>query len=275
MTDALAPAAALAARMDKTATGAAADYLAARRDLLAEEIELRRHTERVAEMRRALPQGPVVDQDYVFRKVQADGRSETVRLSELFTNGSNSLVVYCYMFPRHTADTRAGAEAGELASLPVSQQPCPSCTGLLDQLDGAVPHFAAGGGNFAVVANAPAEHLAAVARDRGWRHLTLLSSTGNGFKKSFHAEDPDGQQEPMTLVFQRDPDGAIRLFWTSDLVWAESDPGQHHRAAGTIEPFWNMFDLTPGGRPDFDEQLQYPCCAGGQAMPTDVDRGHA
>ena len=57
MTDALTPAAAFAARMDKTATGAAADYLAARRDLLAEEIELRRHTERVAEMRRALPQG--------------------------------------------------------------------------------------------------------------------------------------------------------------------------------------------------------------------------
>ena len=269
------PAAALAARMDKTATGASADYLAARRDLLAEEIELRRHTERVAEMRRALPQGPVVDQDYVFQKVRADGRSETVRLSELFTNGSNSLVVYCYMFPRHTADTRAGAEAGELASLPVSQQPCPSCTGLLDQLDGAIPHFEAGGGNFVVAANAPPEHLAAVARDRGWRHLTLLSSLGNGFKKAFHAEDPDGQQEPMTLVFQRDPDGAIRLFWTSDLVWAESDPGQHHRAAGTIEPFWNMFDLTPGGRPDFDEQLQYPCCAGGPATPTDIDRGHA
>jgi len=275
MTDAPTSATALAARMDKTATGAAADYLAARRDLLAEEIELRRHMERVAEMRRALPQGPVLDQDYVFEKVQVDGRSETVRLSELFTNGSDSLVVYCYMFPRHTADTRAGAETGELASLPVSQQPCPSCTGLLDQLDGAVPHFEAGGGNFAVAANAPPEHLAAVARDRGWRHLTLLSSLGNGFKKAFHAEDPDGQQEPMPLVFQRGAAGAIRLFWTSDLVWADSDPGQHHSASGTIEPFWNMFDLTPGGRPDFDEQLQYHCCAGGPAIPTDVDRGHA
>ena len=275
MSDDRTPAAALAARMDKTATGAAADYLAARRNLLAEEIELRRHMERVAKMRRALPRGPALEQDYAFQKVQADGRWETVRLSELFTNGSDSLVVYCYMFPRHMADTRPGAQAGELASLPVSQQPCPSCTGLLDQLDGAVPHFEAGGGNFAVAANAPPEHLAAVARDRGWRHLTLLSSLGNGFKKAFHAEDPDGQQEPITLVFQRDPTGAIRLFWTSDLVWADSDPGQHHRAAGTIEPFWNMFDLTPGGRPDFDEQLQYHCCAGRPATPIDTDSGHA
>lgn len=256
----LAPAETLAAKMDRTATGGTSEYLAARRALLTEEIELRRHTEQVARMRRALPEGPLVE-DYRFRRATPDGTGAEARLSELFSHGSDSLVVYCYMFPRHAMDQRPGAATGALGKLPVERQPCPSCTGLLDQLDAATPHFEAGGGNFVVVANAPVEDLAAVARDRGWRHLTLLSSAGTDFKKTFNAEDPDGQQEPMTLVFRRDVEGRPRLFWSSDMVWAGSDPGQDHRAAGTIEPFWNLFDLTPGGRPDFHEQLDYACCA--------------
>ena len=48
-------------------------------------------------------------------------------------------------------------------------------------------------------------------------------------------------------------------------MFAPTDPGQDQRAAGTLEPFWNMFDLTPGGRPDFEEQLQYDCCQGVRA----------
>jgi predicted dithiol-disulfide oxidoreductase (DUF899 family) len=63
-------------------------------------------------------------------------------------------------------------------------------------------------------------------------------------------------------VFKRDPDGTIRLFWASELGFAPTDPGQEPRALGPLEPFWNMFDLTPGGRPDFREQLQYDCCHG-------------
>jgi predicted dithiol-disulfide oxidoreductase (DUF899 family) len=168
------------------------------------------------------------------------------------------------MFPRHCCDLREPAHSGETSKLPVEEQPCPSCTGLLDQLDGAAPHFVAGGGNFAVVANTSLANLLGVARDRGWKNLRLLSSAGNSFKQDYHAEGADKQQEPMTLVFKRDEDGTIRLFWASEMLWAGSDPGQHHRAAGTIEPFWNMFDLTPGGRPDFDEQLQYECCHGAQ-----------
>ena len=64
----------------------------------------------------------------------------------------------------------------------------------------------------------------------------------------------------MTTVFHRDDDGTIRLFWASELLYAAPDPGQDPRAAGTIEPFWDMFDLLPGGRPNFHEQLQYGCC---------------
>jgi predicted dithiol-disulfide oxidoreductase (DUF899 family) len=246
--------------MDITFPNESAAYRAARRRLLEEEIALRRQMEAVAAARRRLPAGGAVSEDYVFEGLAADGKPTSIRLSELFRPGTESLLVYHYMFPRHRADTRDAAVEGETARLPKAEQPCPSCTGLLDQLNGAAPHFEAGGGNFAVVASAPLEHLLGVARDRDWRHLRLLSSAGNRFKRDYHGEDAEGQQEPMTTVFRRDDDGTIRLFWASELVYAPSDSGQDHRAAGTIEPFWNMFDLLPGGRPDFDEQLQYACC---------------
>ena len=56
MTD-LKPAAELAASVSNPYPGDGADYRRARTALLAEEIELRRHIERVAEQRRAMPLG--------------------------------------------------------------------------------------------------------------------------------------------------------------------------------------------------------------------------
>jgi len=242
-----------------------AGYRAARNALLDREIALRRQMESVAAARRALPAGPAIAKDYVFERLDTNGQPASVKLSELFRPGTDTLFIYAYMFPRHKADPRPGATEGETAKLPTSEQPCPSCTGLLDQLNGAAPHYEAGGANFAVVANTSLDRLAAVARDRTWTHLHLLSAPGNGFKRDYHAEDEEGQQMPMILVFKRDTDGTIRLFWASELVYAESDPGQDHRAAGTIEPFWNMFDLGPHGRPDFHEQLNYDCCGAAQS----------
>jgi predicted dithiol-disulfide oxidoreductase (DUF899 family) len=62
----------------------------------------------------------------------------------------------------------------------------------------------------------------------------------------------------MLNVFQRG-DGTIRHFWGVELTFAWKDPGQDHRSVGTLEPLWNLFDLTREGRPtDWDEQLSYP-----------------
>ena len=123
-----------------------------------------------------------------------------------------------------------------------------------------MPHFEAGGG-IAAVGNTSLDRLLGFARDRGWKNLRLLSSSGYGLKRAYHAEDKDGQQAPMLTVFKRDADGTLRLFWASALLYAESDPGQDPRALGTLEPFWNLFDMVPGGRAmKFQEQLQYGCC---------------
>lgn len=237
-----------------------AAYRSARTRLLEDEIGLRRQMERVAALRRALPPGGSVPQDYLFDGPGEAGQPGKVWLSDLFRPGTDALVIYHYMFPRHRGDARAAATSGETARIPKAEQPCPSCTALLDQLDGAVSHFEAGGGNFAVVAQAPLERLMAVARDRGWKNMRLLSASNNTFKRDYLSQDAEGQQEPLTTVFRREADGTIRLFWASELLFAPLDPGQEHRAAGTVEPLWNLFDLTPGGRPDFAEQLHYGCC---------------
>jgi predicted dithiol-disulfide oxidoreductase (DUF899 family) len=220
-------------------------YREARDRLLDQEIALRSQMEAVAAERRALPAGGAVPRDYVFEGLDRDGRPAPIRLSELFREGNDTLVIYNYMFPRS----------------PEAAQPCPGCTGLLDQLDGAALHYQASGGSLAVIGQAPLDQLLAVARDRCWRHLRLLSSAGNSFKRDYHAQDADGQASPLITVFRRGPDGTIRLFWASEMLFAPIDPGQDHRAAGTLEPLWNLFDLGPNGRPSFDEQLSYDDCA--------------
>jgi predicted dithiol-disulfide oxidoreductase (DUF899 family) len=233
------------------------EYRAARDRLLEQEIELRRAMEAVAAARRELPRGGIVAEDYVFQGAGPDGAPTDLRLSELFARGKDSLVIYSFMFPRDAGDERPGPTSGETALLPLDEGPCPSCVALLDQLDGAVEHVTQRI-NFAVVAKAPLPRLLTFARERGWRRLRLVSSAGNSYNRDYLGETADGAQMPMLNVFHRD-DETIRHFWGAELTYAPSDPGQDHRSVGTLEPLWNLFDLTREGRPtDWDEQLSYP-----------------
>jgi predicted dithiol-disulfide oxidoreductase (DUF899 family) len=232
-------------------------YREARNRLLDAEIELRRSMEAVAVSRRLLPPGGAVPEDYVFQGRRADGTVGAVHLSELFRTGHDALAIYNMMFPRWPSDDRAGPACGATARLPLAETPCPSCTALLDQLDGAVPHLDVRM-SFAVVAKAPIDRLLTFASERGWRHLRLLSTAGNTYQRDYHGEVEGGPQ-PMLNVFQRD-EGGIRHFWSSEMLGAESDPGQDPRHVGTLEPLWNMLDFTPKGRGILEEQLQYECC---------------
>ena len=236
--------------------GESAEYRAARDRLLEQEIGLRRAVEAVAAARRRLPPGGVVPQDYVFHGQGPDGAVAEVRLSELFAPGRDSLVVYSMMFPRDSEDDRPGPPGGQTALLPLAQSPCPSCTALLDALDGAAEH-ASQRVNLAAAGKAPIERILTFAAERGWRHLRLLSSAGTTYNRDYLAETSDGEQQPMLNVFRRDGD-TIRHFWGSELFYAPFDAGQGPRHVGTLETLWNLFDLTPEGRgTDWDEQLSY------------------
>ena len=229
------------------------EYRVARDRLLADEIALRRQMEAVAAERRALPPGGEVPEDYVFHGAEGE-----VRLSELFGAGHRSLAIYSFMFPRWPTDTRVGPPSGETAMLPLEDGPCPSCTALLDQLDAVIPHSKQHM-SLVAVGNAPLDRMLTFARERGWRHLRLLSTAGNGYNRDYFGQSPEGHSQPMLNLFQKGGD-TVRHFWGSELLYAPTDSGQDARHAGTIEPLWNLFDLTREGRPHWDEQLDYSCC---------------
>ena len=253
----LVPASKLARKTDIHFPNESTAYRRARAKLLAKEIELRRSMEAVAVQRRALPQGGKVPEDYVFDGLGPDGRAAKVTLSDLFAPGKDSLITYSFMFPRYPKDDRPGPAEGETARLKREDAPCPSCTAFLDSLDGAAKHIEAAGFNFVVIAAAPLDQLIDFAKDRGWQGLRLLSSAGNSFKHDYHAETAEGHQMPMMTVFHRNGK-TIRHFWSSEMFWTETDPRQDPRHTGTIEPLWNIFDLTRKGRPSrWQEQLQY------------------
>jgi len=210
-----------------------AEYRAARDRLLEAEMDLRRRTEAVAELRRALPPGGPVAEDYVFDEgptdPTADGPSRQVRLSELFTEGRDSLVIYGFMYPP-------------------DGNPCPMCTAFLDGLSGNAAQITETV-NLAVVGKAPVPMLREWAALRGWRFPHLLSSGGNTFNRDYHAESESFGQVPMFNVFHRGADG-IRHAWASEMFFAPSEPDQHPRHADMMWPLWNILDLTPGGRGD-------------------------
>ena len=156
------------------------------------------------------------------------------------------------MFPRHAGDPRPGPSQGQTAELPLAESPCPSCTSMLDSLDGAARHLNQVV-NLAVIAKSDPERVAAFARERGWRNLRLLSSRGNDFNRDYQAETADGDQMPILNVFVREGD-EIRHAWATELIWAPSDEGQERRHIDMIWPVWNVLDMTPDGRgrvPDF------------------------
>jgi predicted dithiol-disulfide oxidoreductase (DUF899 family) len=242
---------ALTPEPDTRFPGESEEYRQARNRLLEAEIEVRRAIEQVAAQRRSLPPGGRVPQDYRFEEA-AEGGGE-VTFSELFERGRDTLVVYSFMFPRWSGDTRPGPTSGDTARLPLEETPCPSCTSILDSLDGAARRLAERV-NLAVVAKSDPERIRTFARERGWSHLRLLSSRSNTYNRDYHAESPDGEQAPILNVFARDGDG-FRHTWATELMFAPREKGEDPRHVDSIWPLWNVLDMTPQGRGDDDDLL--------------------
>jgi predicted dithiol-disulfide oxidoreductase (DUF899 family) len=222
--------------------GESEEYRRERNRLLEAEVALRRTIEQVAAQRRALPLGGVVPDDYRFEEASDGGE---VRFSGLFEAGKDTLVIYSFMFPRYSGDTRPGPAQGETARLPLSETPCASCTSILDSLDGAARHLRQL--NLVAVAKSDPERIRNFARERGWRHLRLLSSRSSAYNRDYHAETPAGDQMPILNVFVRDG-GQFRHTWASELMYAPRDEGEEPRHVDSIWPIWNVLDVTPEGR---------------------------
>ncbi|MEV4410942.1 DUF899 family protein [Catellatospora sp. NPDC049609] len=219
--------------------GESAEYTAARKELRQAEIELMRHRERVAALRRALPPGPVVD-DYVFEEGPADLAAgdapvTTVRLADLFTGSGRDLIVYQFMYGKKQTE------------------PCPMCTMWLDGFNGVARHVAQNA-DLVVVAAADPPALRAHARSRGWTNLRLLSAGTGPFKYDLGSEDADGDQDSTVSVFTRDDDGTVRHFYSAHPRLADD---LDERGIDLLSPVWHLLDLTRNGRGDWSAGLGY------------------
>lgn len=204
--------------------GETASYRQARDALLQQELALRSLTEKVAAMRRALPQGGAVTKDYVFTTLAGQQRG----MSDLFHTERNTLAVYSLMYG------------------PQDSNPCPMCVSLLDGLDGQAAHIGQAI-DLVVVSSASPEQLTKLAKSRGWVNLNLLSAQGSDYQSDYHGHTSEGSQNPMMNVFRKSG-STITHFWGSEGYYADVEG--HPRHVDQIWPIWNVLDMTPDGRGD-------------------------
>lgn len=223
----LKPAAELARASKVHFPNESAEYRRGREALLIEEIELRRHIARVAELRRALPPGGEVKKRYTF-----DGESGKLTLADLFGD-KQTLVIYNYMFGPQRENGR------------------PMCTSFMSTW--AARHRAA--------------HRVCFRRaftdrtiDRGEEGARLDPAQGVlGYVRRLHPRlcQRRGRRHARLNVFAR-KDGAIRHFWAGEMGGGTADPGQDPRGAPDLDPLWAILDTTPEGRgTDWYPKLSY------------------
>jgi predicted dithiol-disulfide oxidoreductase (DUF899 family) len=227
----LVPAAELATQNKAHFPNESPEYRQARNDLLAEEIELRRHIERVAALRRALPAGGKIPENYTF-----ESSNGVAHLSQLFGD-KDTLVIYSMMFG------------------PQRESACPMCTAMLTSWDGIARNLRERVA-LAVTARSPIERLLAFKKERGWQNLQIYSDADGGYTRSYVSAD-DGDVPGLT-VFTRG-DGVVRHFWSGEMSGEMADPGQDPRGAPDLDSLWSILDLTPAGRgATWYPKLEYP-----------------
>jgi predicted dithiol-disulfide oxidoreductase (DUF899 family) len=227
----LAPAAELAAKGSKPWPNESAEYRQARERLLAEEIELRRQIQRVAQHRRELPPGPAA-KDYRF----IDAQGNELRLIDLFGD-HDTLFTYFWMYG------------------PERERPCPMCTSFVGSLDIPAPDIEQRIA-MAIIGRSPVARQLDFARERGWTHLDFYQTVSDDFAIDYGGLS-NGDEGAMVLVWQRDRD-TVRLFWAPEGGEETADPGFDPHLAPDPTPLWNILDWTPEGRgTDWYPKLEY------------------
>ena len=227
----LASAAELAAQAGKPYPNDSAEYRRARTALLAEEIELRRHIERVAAQRRALP--------LVAKPLPTSSPTRAARR---------------WRSPICSASTTPSSPTSGCSARNASGR-VPCARRFLGSID--IPSVdIAQRVALAVIGRSPVERQLAFARERGWRNLKFYATVGDDFARDYRGLAPDGSEWPALDVWVKDGT-RVRHFWGAELA-GTADPGQDPRASPDPVPLWNILDLTPAGRgTDWYPKLDY------------------
>jgi predicted dithiol-disulfide oxidoreductase (DUF899 family) len=189
-----------------------AEWLAARKELLAKEKEATRARDALAAERRRLPMVRI-DKDYVF---EASGGKAT--LLDLF-GGRRQLIVYHFMF---APGVEGWPEAG-----------CPGCSLFVDNI-GHLAHMHARDTSLVLVSRAPLANIEPYKERMGWT-VPWFSSFDSDFNSDFGVTTDEGETFGLS-VFLRDGDQVFRTYYTD---------GRGVEALGSN---WTFLDLTPLGR---------------------------
>lgn len=232
----LEPAQELSERLKVAFPGASDAYIAARKSLLAEEIELRRHGTRVARQRQALPHGPVIEKDYRFHDMNG-AENGSSGLADFFGR-HDTLITYFWMYG------------------PERERPCPMCTNWLGSVNGNARDIKQRAA-LTIIGRSPVERQINFANERGWRDLDFVQTEGDDYASDLGLLRDDGYENPGLHVYRKEGD-QVSLFWSSGMQMELADPGQDPRDYPDIASLWNILDLTPAGRgEDWYPKLAY------------------
>ncbi len=206
-----------------------AEWLTARKQLLAKEKEFTRLRDELSRERRELP-WEKVEKEYFFQG--ANGR---LTLGDLFEKRSQ-LIIYHFMFG------------------PGWKEGCPSCSCLADHFDGPSIHMANRDVTFAVVSRATYPEIAAFKKRMGWRFNWVSSFAGDfnyDYDVSFTPEQQatgkvfynysdttfPSEEGPGLSVFAKDGSGSIFHTYSS-----------YGRGLDILIGAYNFLDMAPKGR---------------------------
>jgi predicted dithiol-disulfide oxidoreductase (DUF899 family) len=207
-----------------------AEYRTARNGLLEEEIELRRHIERVSALRRALPNGGEVPHDF-----ELISESGPISFYSLFGD-KDTLMVYSMMYG------------------PQRKAPCPMCTSFLTSWNGIAVNLRERSA-VAVTARSAIDRLMDYKKERGFANLPFVSDMSGDYTRTY--VNPEDADVPGFTVFVR-RNGVVCHHYSCEMNAAMADPGQDPRGAPDLDPLWLMLDLTPAGRgTDWYPKLEY------------------
>lgn len=206
-----------------------AQWLAARRELLAAEKEFTRQRDALAARRRALPRVKI-EKHYRF-----DSEQERIELADLFA-GRSQLIVQHFMLG-------AGWEEG-----------CKSCSFMMDHFVATTVHLAARDVSFAAVSHAPLAEILPFKRRMGW-DVTWVSAANTDFNQNFNVSfTPEDvatgrvyynygprpfphEEAPGISVFARDDDGTVYHTYST-----------YGRGVEVVMGTYHLLDLVPKGR---------------------------
>jgi predicted dithiol-disulfide oxidoreductase (DUF899 family) len=232
--------------MPEHKVGTQEEFDKARTELLAEEKELTRRNDELAQKRRELPWVPV-EKEYSFET--EDG---TKSLGDLF-NGRSQLLIYHIMFG------------------PPYEAACTVCSSIVDTIAPNAVHLAARDVTMLLVSRAPLAKLQAYKKRMGW-DLEWVSAGGSDFNRDLGFTNTEEELRPF--LEGEIPPSVTRMAERSgtDVAgFVTEAPGlsAHALSDGTIyrtyvttarglEPamaYYGLLDRTPMGRNEGDDDM--------------------